>query len=230
MKSAVRYIYNVYMGKAAEFAQEKVNLKKQATTARKEELSRSPDQTGKDKTRATEKQGKDRSNPGSPKSNNALRRTFSNQADSPKEPNPGLTKRSTLSPKQEKELANKEDLVSPKLAGASKGQDLATSTNLVEWTYEYFQNRYGLKNVADKKFQQFIGSILKYKEKYPRFRLFGRFLQLYDELSQQDLKLYVDIVHNMFKTVLNFTILEQDEIILIPTVSAIPVPTPLNFV
>jgi hypothetical protein len=34
----------------------------------------------------------------------------------------------------------------------AKGQDLATNVNLIEWTYEYFQNRYGLKNVADKKF------------------------------------------------------------------------------
>ena len=92
---------------------------------------------------------------------------------------------------------------SPRLA-AGKGDTLATNINLIEWTYEYFQNRYGLKNVADKKFQQFIGSILKFKDKQPRFRLFGRFLQLYDDLSENDLKLYVDIVHNMFKTVLNF--------------------------
>lgn len=93
--------------------------------------------------------------------------------------------------------------------------------NLIEWTYEYFQNRYGLKNVADKKFSQFVGSILRFKDKTPRFRLFGRFLQLYDELSEQDLKLYVDIVHNKFKSVLNFQILESDEVILIPTQRAI---------
>ena len=53
---------------------------------------------------------------------------------------------------------------------------MATHTNLVEWTYEFFKNRYGFKNVAEKKFQQFIGSILKYKEKHARFRVFGRFL------------------------------------------------------
>ena len=102
---------------------------------------------------------------------------------------------------------------------ANKGQDLATNVNLVEWTYDYFQNRYGLKNVADKKFQQFVGCILKNKEKLPRFRLFGRFLQLYDELSETDLRLYVDITHNMFKSVLNFQINELDDIIYIPTVS-----------
>lgn len=58
---------------------------------------------------------------------------------------------------------------------------------------------------------------MKYKHKHPRFRLFGRFLGLYDELTDQDLKLYVDIVHNMFKSVLNFQIQEQDEVVLVPT-------------
>lgn len=60
---------------------------------------------------------------------------------------------------------------------------------------------------------------MKHKDKYPRFRLFARFLGLFEELSEHDLKLYVDLVHNMYKTVLNFQILEQDEVILIPTVS-----------
>jgi len=31
VKTAVRYIYNIYMGKASEFAQEKQTLKKVAT-------------------------------------------------------------------------------------------------------------------------------------------------------------------------------------------------------
>ena len=61
---------------------------------------------------------------------------------------------------------------------------------------------------------------MRFREKNPRFRLFGRFLQLFDELSEQDLKLYVDIKHNMFKAVLNFAILESDEIILVPTARA----------
>lgn len=91
--------------------------------------------------------------------------------------------------------------------------------NLIEWTYDYFQQRYGLKNVAEKKFTQFIGSILKYKDKFPRFKLFGRFLQLHEELTESDLKLYVDMVHNMFKNIINFAILEQDELVLLPTVS-----------
>jgi len=76
-----------------------------------------------------------------------------------------------------------------------------------------------LKNVAEKKFTQFIGSILKYKDKFPRFKLFGRFLQLHEELTESDLKLYVDMVHNMFKNIINFAILEQDELVLLPTVS-----------
>ena len=73
--------------------------------------------------------------------------------------------------------------------------------------------------MAEKKFTQFIGSILKYKDKFPRFKLFGRFLQLHEELTESDLKLYVDMVHNMFKNIINFAILEQDELVLLPTVS-----------
>ena len=90
---------------------------------------------------------------------------------------------------------------------------------MLEFTYEFFQNRYGLKNVADKKFTQFIGSILKFKDKLPRLRLAGRFLQLYDELEDCDLKLYIDLIQAMYKAVLNFTIIDQDEIVLIPLVS-----------
>lgn len=92
---------------------------------------------------------------------------------------------------------------------------------MCEFVYEYFQNRYGLKNAGEKKFTQFIGSILKYKEKHPRFQLFGRFLELYDELSEDDVRLYLDIMSCMYKTVLNFQILEHDEVILIPTARAI---------
>ena len=98
----------------------------------------------------------------------------------------------------------------------SKGQQVATNINLIEWSYEYFNNRFGLKHVTDRNFTQFIGTIIKYKDKYQRFRMFGRFLGLFEELEENDLKLYIDIVHNMFKTVLNFQILEQDEIVLLP--------------
>ena len=69
-----------------------------------------------------------------------------------------------------------------------------TSINLLEWVYEYFMNRYGLKNVADKKYRQLIGSILRFNQVNPRFQLFGRFLQLYDDLSEVDLKLYFEIL------------------------------------
>ena len=79
-----------------------------------------------------------------------------------------------------------------------------------------------MKNVADKKFTQFIGSILKFKDKLPRLKLAGRFLQLYDELEDCDLKLYIDLIQAMYKAVLNFTIIDQDEIVLIPLVSTAP--------
>ena len=70
--------------------------------------------------------------------------------------------------------------------------------------------------VAEKKLKQFIGSILKYKEKLTRFKLFGRFLQLYDELNEEDIKMYIEVMQVMFKVVLNFQIQELDEIIYVP--------------
>ena len=63
---------------------------------------------------------------------------------------------------------------------------------MVEFVYDYLQQRYGLKKVADKKFHQVICSTLKNQDRSPRIRLFGRFLELYDNLSTKDFKLYVD--------------------------------------
>ena len=60
------------------------------------------------------------------------------------------------------------------------------------------------KAAGEKKFSQFIGAMLKYREKHSRFQLFGRFLELYDELSEDDIRLYMDILQVMYKTVLNF--------------------------
>ena len=65
--------------------------------------------------------------------------------------------------------------------------------SLIEWVYDYMQNRYGIKTIADKKFKQMICSCMKYKDKNARIRMFGRFLELYDNLSQKDFKLYVEI-------------------------------------
>ena len=53
---------------------------------------------------------------------------------------------------------------------------------MVEYVYDYMQQRYGLKAVADKKFNQLMYSSIKYKDKSPRIRMFGRFLDLYDSL------------------------------------------------
>jgi hypothetical protein len=77
---------------------------------------------------------------------------------------------------------------------------------MIEYVYDYMQQRYGLKAVADKKFNQLMYSSIKYKDKSPRIRMFGRFLDLYDSLSSKDFKLYIEIQEALFKMVLNFQI------------------------
>ena len=121
--------------------------------------------------------------------------------------------RKTASDKDNKSRANSDN------QETTKGRAQQVPLNLTEWLYEFLHTRYGMQTMANKKFAQIIGSCLRYKEKNPRFRLFGRFLQLYEPLGDQDLKLYIDVVHNMFKTVLNFQIQETDEVIYIPSVS-----------
>lgn len=64
--------------------------------------------------------------------------------------------------------------------------------SMVEWVYDYMQHRYGLKAVADKKFTQVICSTIKYKDRNPRIKLFGRFLELFDNLSAKDFKQYME--------------------------------------
>jgi len=103
----------------------------------------------------------------------------------------------------------------------AQANEEATTHNLIEFVYEYCMNKYGLKNVATKKFTQFIQAVLKFKDQNSRFYIFGRFLQLYEELDENDLKMYYEVQANMHKTILNFTINEDDDCVYIPVPRAI---------
>ncbi|CAK94042.1 unnamed protein product (macronuclear) [Paramecium tetraurelia] len=56
--------------------------------------------------------------------------------------------------------------------------------------YEYFMNQYGLKNVAEQKMTSFCQSLIFYQQN-TRIRLFSRFLQLYEGISNEDLDFYI---------------------------------------
>lgn len=55
-------------------------------------------------------------------------------------------------------------------------------------------NKYGLKAVAEKKFMQVISSCILLKDTLPRIRLFGRFLEVFEELPTRDYNRYQDMV------------------------------------
>ena len=95
---------------------------------------------------------------------------------------------------------------------------------LLEWVYEMFQTRYGFEQIADKKFKRMIYACIVYKQKYPRIRLFGRFLGVYKERNlpkKSSLKSYLECVDAMFKMVLNFQIQEAEENPIVPLPKAI---------
>ena len=211
MKTLTRYIYQVYMAKAAEIQSEKLG-KKTGTSNQQANRSVSPHLDEKDNIylkniKSLDHSPKDKKKSKSPMHNKdeQLERGASEEQDG--------SFRKTASDKDNKSRANSDNQETGKQGGKN------APLNLTEWVYEFLHTRYGMQTMANKKFSQIIGSCLKYKDKNPRFRLFGRFLQLYEPLGDQDLKLYIDVVHNMFKTVLNFQIQETDEVVYIPSVS-----------
>ena len=119
VKSAVRFIYNVYMGKASEFAQDKMDQKRRSEKPAKHSGS----------AHASPRGGTQKTTEGD---------SFTDAANKT-----GMEDSKHDSPSKTQSKFN--DRI-------GKG-DKDANVNLVEWTYEYFQNRYGLKNVADKKFQ-----------------------------------------------------------------------------
>ncbi|CAD8097304.1 unnamed protein product [Paramecium sonneborni] len=62
--------------------------------------------------------------------------------------------------------------------------------------YEYYMNQYGLKNVAEQKMTQFCQSLIVYQQNY-RIKLFARFLQLYDNISNDDFEFYIQSLNQL---------------------------------
>lgn len=200
MKTLTRYIYQVYMAKAAEIQAEKLGKKTGgATNLAGANRSVSPHLDEKDNIYLKNIKSLDHS----PKEKKKSKSPMHNRDEQPErgasEEQEGSF-RKTVSDRDNKSRANSDNQDTLKQVGKN------VPLNLTEWVYEFLHTRYGMQTMANKKFSQIIGSCLKYKDKNPRFRLFGRFLQLYEPLGDQDLKLYIDVVHNMFKTVLNFQI------------------------
>lgn len=78
--------------------------------------------------------------------------------------------------------------------------------------------KYGLKNVAEKKFVQLISSCIAQKNQLHRIRLFGRFLELYDDLSAVEYNKYLEVADMFTQQILNFKIEDDCDQILLPVV------------
>lgn len=89
---------------------------------------------------------------------------------------------------------------------------------LLEWIYDSFMQKYGLKNVAEKKFNQLLGSCLIMQKQIPRIRLFGRFVELFNEITPADYNRYLEMVDLFTTQILNFKIDDDLESILLPVV------------
>ncbi|CAG9330798.1 unnamed protein product [Blepharisma stoltei] len=59
-----------------------------------------------------------------------------------------------------------------------------------------FNHKYGMPKVVETKYQQLLSSCIKYKS-IKRIYIFGRFLRLYDDLTDDDLMIYADCLNFM---------------------------------
>lgn len=58
--------------------------------------------------------------------------------------------------------------------------------------YEFFMSHFGLKKVAESKIIQLYEAIYFFRSKSPRVKLFGRFLNLFDAYSVDELDYYLN--------------------------------------
>ncbi|TNV87114.1 hypothetical protein FGO68_gene8085 [Halteria grandinella] len=105
-------------------------------------------------------------------------------------------------------------------ASAAAGQN-NQQASLLEWVYDSFMQKYGLKNVAERKFVQLISSCITYKNLLPRIQLFGRFFEVYDDLPTSDYNRYLKLMQMFTTQILNFRFDENTEITLLPLTRAI---------
>jgi hypothetical protein len=53
--------------------------------------------------------------------------------------------------------------------------------------------KYGMKNVAERKFTQLICACITYRTQLHRVNLFGRYLEIYDDLPPSDYNRYLKL-------------------------------------
>ena len=91
---------------------------------------------------------------------------------------------------------------------------------LCEWVYENFMNKYGLKNVAEKKYGQMVASCFVYENQIPRIKMFGRLLDIHtqSENGPFEYNKYQELVETFVHQVLNFKVDDSEERLLVPIV------------
>ena len=86
----------------------------------------------------------------------------------------------------------------------------------MEWIYDNFMLKYGMKNVAERKFTQLICACITYRNQLHRVNLFGRYLEIYDDLPPSDYNRYLKLSQLFTQQILNFKFDENIDSTLLP--------------
>ena len=88
--------------------------------------------------------------------------------------------------------------------------------SLLEWIYDNFMLKYGMKTVAERKFIQLIFACITYRDQLHRINLFGRYLEIYDDLPASDYNRYQKLSQMFIQQILNFKFDENIDSTLLP--------------
>ncbi|CAG9316140.1 unnamed protein product [Blepharisma stoltei] len=94
------------------------------------------------------------------------------------------------------------------------------SMHMPDIVIDTFNHKYGMPKVVETKYKQLLASCIKYKT-IKRIYIFGRFLGLYDELSNDDLVVYADCLNFMKAGFYRDTQADYSEIVTVPFDKAI---------
>lgn len=91
--------------------------------------------------------------------------------------------------------------------------------NLYLFLYDYFTTKHGLKGVAERKYIQLLVACERHKDN-PHINLFARFLGIFDALTIEDFKFYIEILDALYGNKLGSDVINDIEE-QIPTVKCI---------
>ncbi|CAG9310362.1 unnamed protein product [Blepharisma stoltei] len=118
-----------------------------------------------------------------------------------------------------KSLAKQLSIIIADYRTQSKESTAVRTQDLYLFLYDYFTTKHGLKGVAERKFVQLVMACERHKDN-PHINLFARFLGIFDPLTIEDFRFYIEVLEALYGNKLGSDIINDIEE-QVPTVKCI---------